>query len=208
MGTTLRWAGRAVALLLAAVLVVLAVVAGRVWWFARQDDRGAADVLVVLGAAQFDGRPSAVFEARLRHAQSLYLDGVAPVVITTGGGQPGDRTTEADAGAHWLTDHGLPGEAVVAVPEGGSTLASLQAVGVRAQEQSWQTAVLVTDPWHALRTESMATDLGLDATSSPTRQGPTVRDRSTQARYVGRETLAYLYWRVLGDRDATGPRAV
>ena len=81
---------------------------GRVWWVARQDDRRASDVIVVLGAAQFDGRPSSVFTARLVHARDLYEDDVAPRIVTVGGNRAGDRFTEASAGKHWLTAHGVP----------------------------------------------------------------------------------------------------
>ena len=179
-----------------------------VWWFARQDQRTAADALVVLGAAQFDGRPSAIFEARLRHAQSLYLDGVAPVVVTVGGSQPGDRLTEAGAGEAWLVDHAVPSSDVVAVPTGSNTLRSMEAVAAEAAARGWGTVVVVTDPWHALRAHDMAEAAGMDAESSPTRQGPSVRDRSTQLRYIARETAAYAYWRLLGESAEAGPRAV
>ena len=72
-------------------LLVLVVTAGRVWWFARQDDRRVSDAIVVLGAAQFDGRPSSVFTARLVHARDLWKDDVAPRIITVGGKRSGDR---------------------------------------------------------------------------------------------------------------------
>ena len=96
---------------------------GRVWWVARQDDRRASDAIVVLGAAQFDGRPSSVFTARLVHARDLYEDDVAPRIVTVGGNRAGDRFTEAAAGKRWLTEHGVPGQhAIVAVATGSDTL--------------------------------------------------------------------------------------
>lgn len=197
---------RVVALLLLAGVVVVGGTATRVWWVARQDERPRSDVIVVLGASQFDGRPSSVFEARLEHARALYDAGVAPRVVTVGGSAPGDRFTEAAAGRTYLLAHGVP--EVVAVGEGRDTLQSLRALSRTMTDRGWHSAVLVTDPWHALRSRRMATDLGLAAVSSPTRQGPSVRSRGTEVRYIARETAAYLYYRVLGRSAEGGPRAV
>lgn len=200
-----RWARRLVSAVVLAVLLVVAGTAVSVWWVARQDDRPRSDAIVVLGASQFDGRPSSVFKARLQHARSLYEDGVAPRVITVGGGRPGDRTTEAEAGAAFLEERGVE---VLAVPEGRNTLQSLEAVEQVMAEEGWETAVLVTDPWHSLRSRSMARAQGIDAQTSPTRAGPSVRTRGTQVRYIARETAAYLYWKALGRSGESGPSAV
>jgi len=190
------------------ILVVLLVVggtAGRVWWVARQDAHPRSDAIVVLGASQFDGKPSTVFRARLLHAKVLFDRGVAPRVVTLGGGAPGDRYTEGEAGARFLRERGVE---AVAVGEGRNTLQSLQALQVEFRARGWTTAVLVTDPWHELRSRRMADDLGIRATTSPTRAGPAVRDRATELRYVARETAAYLYYRVFGASSEAGPRAV
>lgn len=200
-----RWVRRLVTALVLGVLLVLLGTAASVWWTARQDDRPESDVIVVLGAAQFDGRPSSVFKARLQHARELYEDGVAPVVVTVGGGRPGDRTTEAEAGAAFLRERDVD---VLAVPEGRNTLQSMRAVEQLMQQEGWETAVLVTDPWHSLRSRTMARDSGITAETSPTRAGPSVRTRGTQVRYIARETLAYLYYRALGRSGESGPSAV
>ena len=200
-----RWARRLLSLLVLAVLVVLVGTASSIWWVARQDDRPQSDAIIVLGASQFDGRPSSVFKARLQHARALYEDDVAPRVITVGGGAPGDRTTEAEAGAEFLRARDVE---VVAVAEGRNTLESLRAVEELMAEQGWDTAVVVTDPWHSLRSRSLARDVGIDAETSPTRAGPSVRTRGTQLRYIGRETLAYLYYKALGRSGESGPSAV
>jgi uncharacterized SAM-binding protein YcdF (DUF218 family) len=97
---------------------------------------------------------------------------------------------------------------VVAVPEGRNTLQSMEAVHELMSEQGWSTAVLVTDPWHALRTRMMAEAAGISAEVSPTRAGPSVRTRGTQIRYIGRETLALLYWKAFGRSGESGPAAV
>ena len=201
----LRLVRRLVAALVVAVLLVVAGTAVSIWWTARQDDRPRSDAIIVLGASQFDGRPSSVFKARLQHARALWEDGVAPRVVTVGGSRPGDRTTEAEAGAAFLEDRGVD---VVAVPEGRNTLESLEAVEGLMTEQGWSSAVLVTDPWHSLRSRTMARDQGIDAETSPTRAGPSVRTRGTQLRYIARETAAYLYYRVLGRSGEAGPSAV
>ncbi len=201
----LRVARRLVAVVVVAVLLVVGGTAASIWWTARQDDRPRSDAIVVLGASQFDGRPSSVFKARLQHARALWEDGVAPRVVTVGGGQPGDRTTEAEAGAAFLEERGVD---VVAVPEGRNTLESMEAVEALMTEQGWRTAVVVTDPWHSLRSRTMARDQGIDAETSPTRAGPSVRTRGTQVRYIARETAAYLYYRVLGRSGEAGPSAV
>jgi uncharacterized SAM-binding protein YcdF (DUF218 family) len=204
----LRLALKAAAALGVIVLLVLVVTAGRVWWFARQDDRRVSDTIVVLGAAQFDGRPSSVFTARLVHARDLWKDHVAPRIITVGGKRSGDRFTEASAGKIWLTQHGVPADRVVAVGSGSDTLSSVAAVESQMKSEGWSTAVVVTDPWHALRTRAMATDRGMDAAMSPTRQGPAVRQRGTQLRYIARETVAYLYYKVFGTSSGHGSKAV
>jgi vancomycin permeability regulator SanA len=193
---------------LALVLLVLLGTATRVWWFARQDDHRVSDAIVVLGAAQFNGRPSSVFTARLVHARDLYKLKVAPRIITVGGNRVGDQYTEASAGKAWLTQHGVPAARIVAVGTGSDTLTSLKAVEHRMQQGSWSTAVIVTDPWHSLRARAMATDQGIDAAMSPTRQGPAVRQRSTEIRYIARETLAYLYYKVFKKSADSGTNAV
>lgn len=186
-------------LLIGAVLVGLLVVGGtafRVWQVARVDDRRAVDAVVVLGAAQYSGEPSAILAARLRHAQQLWSDGVAPRIVTTGGSRVGDAFTEAEAGRRYLLDRGVPAEAVVAVGQGADTLGSLRAVAGVAETDGWSSALVVSDPWHSLRARTMARDSGLQAWSSPTRSGPVVQTRETQIRYIVRETGALLYYRL------------
>jgi uncharacterized SAM-binding protein YcdF (DUF218 family) len=200
-----RLARRLVAALLLVAVLVVGGTASRVWWVARQDSHPHSDAIVVLGASQYDGTPSSVFRARLLHARQLFDEGVAPRVVTVGGGAPGDRFTEAESGARFLRERGVT---VVAVGTGRNTLQSLQAVEQEFGRQGWRSAVLVTDPWHELRSRRMATDLGIRATTSPTRTGPAVRDRGTELRYVLRETAAYLYYRVFGASSEAGPRAV
>ncbi|HEU5474395.1 MAG TPA: YdcF family protein [Actinophytocola sp.] len=185
-------------LVLGALLIGALVVGGtgiRVWQVARVDDRSPADVAVVLGAAQYDGKPSKIFEARLLHAKELFEQGVAGHIVTGGGRQAGDNYTEADAGARWLTAHGVPRDRVVEVDEGTDTLGTLRAVAEEVRARGWRSAVIVSDPWHSQRARTMAADVGLDAWTSPTHSGPIVQTRETQLRYIVRETAALLYYR-------------
>ncbi|KQX70020.1 hypothetical protein ASD06_00240 [Angustibacter sp. Root456] len=180
-----------VGVLLLAV-VVLAVTAVRVVRQGRSDDARQADAIVVLGAAQFDGRPQEYLVARLQHAQDLYESGTAPRIVTLGGKQPGDRFTEGQAGRAWLVDHGVPASDVVAVGEGNDTLESIQAAAELFDRKGWHDAVVVTDPWHELRSTTMLRDAGVTAYGSPTSTGPSVAGLGVKVRYVGRETVAYL----------------
>jgi uncharacterized SAM-binding protein YcdF (DUF218 family) len=187
---------RVVVAVLVAVLVLGVVTVGQVWWVGRQDDRPRSDALIVLGASQYNGRPSAIFAARLDHALDLYRSGVAPRVITVGGKIPGDQYTEAEAGANYLARHGLPRSALVVVPEGSDTLTSLTAAAGEMNSRSWRSVVLVTDRWHSLRSRTMARDLGLTATTSPAPDGPSVHGAGTQARYILREALGYRFYQL------------
>ncbi|SDG49523.1 YdcF family protein [Klenkia brasiliensis] len=197
--------GRAVGAAVLAVALVVVSTAAAIWWTARQDSEPPSDAIVVLGSAQYNGVPSSIFEARLEHALQLWREGVAPVVVTVGGKRGGDEFTEAEAGRDYLEQAGVPAEDLVPVTDGVDTLESMRLVAAEFGQRGWSTAVLVTDPWHAMRAERMAEDSGIDAASSPTRQGPAVQTRTTQFRYILRETAAYLLYRVTGESVAGAP---
>lgn len=191
-----RWTTRIV---LGAVLIGVVLVGGtalRVWQVARVTDTTPADAIVVLGAAQYDGTPSSVFEARLDQAHKLYEQGVAATIVTVGGKQEGDEYTEAASGRNYLMDQGVPGGAIVAVEEGSDTLLSVEAVSREMGARGLHSAVLVSDPWHSLRTRTMARDAGLDAWTAPTRQGPAVMTRESQLHGIVRETGALLWYQL------------
>ena len=188
-----------VSLLLAAILVVLALTGVAVWRAAHTDDARRiqrADLIIVLGAAQYNGRPSPVFQARLSHAVLLFNDGFATSVLVVGGNKPGDVTTEAETGRSWLVGQGLPVGEVFAEPKGSTTFESLRAAAsfMRAREMS--TAFLVSDPWHNLRIRRMASDLGIRGYVSADFRSAA---KSQWTRFQGyvRETFAYLYYRIL-----------
>lgn len=183
-----------------AAVVVLGVTATAIWRAAHTDDASRidrADVILVLGAAQYDGRPSPVFEGRLEHAALLYREDRADTVVVLGGSRPGDRSSEAEAGRDWLIADGLPAEAVRASPVGGTTLESLEAAVRWMHDQGLDSAFLVSDPWHNLRVKRMASDLGIDAYASATWQSA-ARTEGTRLDGYLRETFAYLYYRAFG----------
>jgi uncharacterized SAM-binding protein YcdF (DUF218 family) len=189
--------GRVVGALVLAVVLLVVSTATAIWWTARQDSRPSADAIVVLGSAQYNGRPSSIFEARLEHAIALYEDGVAPVIVTVGGRAAGDEFTEAEAGAMYLVGSGIPEEAVATSPEGGTSLESLRAAASIMREQDMDSAFLVSDPWHNLRIRRMARDLGIDGYVSATWHSA-AESQSTRLQGYARETFAYLYYRVFG----------
>lgn len=186
----------ALAVFLLAVLATLTILVAYVGFSivsaAHTQDLTHTDALVVLGAAQFDGRPSPVLANRASHALSLYRAGVAPVIVTVGANQPGDRFTEAGSARTWLLAHGVPASALVSVPEGHDTLSSMQALAQVAATHQWDTITVVTDPAHASRSARIANDLGLVAHVAPTQSGP---GSALTLHYVMREIASTLhYW--------------
>lgn len=177
-------------------VVLVGGTAFRVWQVARIDDYSRADAIVVLGAAQYNGTPSPVFAARLGQAYHLYRSGVAPLIITVGGKQVGDNYTEAAAGKKYLQSKGVPANHVLAVETGSDTLKSIEAVSVAMSARQLNSAALVSDPWHSLRTRTMAADNGLDAWTAPTRTGPSVYTRESQFHGITRETGALLWYQL------------
>jgi uncharacterized SAM-binding protein YcdF (DUF218 family) len=185
---------------LVVALGVLGATAVAVWQAAHTDDASRVDrvdAIVVLGAAQYGGRPSPVFAGRLDQGRLLYDQGRAGIVLVLGAGRPGDETTEAEAGRDYLVERGIPPESVVAVPEGGTTFESLRAAARVFDEQGWSTAFLVSDPWHNLRIKRIAGDLGIEGYASATWQSA-ARTEGTRLAGYARETFAYLYYRLFG----------
>jgi uncharacterized SAM-binding protein YcdF (DUF218 family) len=163
---------RAGLVVLLAAVVYYVVTFVQVWWAARQDDTRRSDAIVVLGAAQYNGTPSPVFKARLDHAGDLYDEHVAPLVVVTGGKQPGDKFTEATSGADYLHEKGVPDSAILRETTSHTSWESLAAAARVLRARGEKQVVLVSDPFHALRIRSIASELGLDAVTSPTRTSP------------------------------------
>ena len=189
---------KVVAGLLAAVVLYLAVTFLQVWRAARADEARPAEAIVVFGTAQYNGVPSPVLAARLDHAIELYRKALAPVIVVTGGNQPGDEFTEATASANYLIQRGIPDEDVLREVSGTSSWQSLAAAANFLDDRDISDVLLVSDPFHSLRIRAMAHELGLEARSSPTRTSP-IRGFSA-ARYMVRETVAVAVGRITGFR--------
>ena len=200
----MRLVVRLVALVLAAVLLFLGVTFVQVWRASRRDGARQADAIVVFGAAQYNGRPSAVLRARLDHAVDLYERDLASFVVVTGGRQPGDSQTEAGASAAYLEGKGVPESAVLWEPYGRNSWQQLASAAGILKRRGLEKVVLVTDPFHAERVHEMAEELGLDATVSPTRTSPI--SGATEVRHLVKETVAVAAGRVVGFRRSAGIR--
>lgn len=163
----------------------------RIWQVGQQDERATSvDAVVVMGAAQYDGRPSPVFEARLDHAIELVRSGVAPRLIVTGGRQPGDRFSEAEAARRYAIDRGVPGELILAETSGTDTRSSLVNVAALLDSEGLERAIFVSDRTHMLRVRLLARDLGITGFGSPTASSPIDRDLAARAAATIREIAA------------------
>ncbi len=181
------------------VAVLLAVyVAGtfvQVYRASRHDGATKADAIIVLGAAQYNGRPSPVLKDRLDHAHELYEAELADTIVLTGGRQEGDRFTEATTGYNYLRGEGVPDEALLKEVDGTSTWESLAASARFLVDRGLTRVLLVTDGYHAMRVEAIADELGLDASVSPSTNR---LSRASELRQLLRETAAVSIGRIIG----------
>jgi uncharacterized SAM-binding protein YcdF (DUF218 family) len=191
---------------LASILLATALVgyaAFRIWQVGGQDSRHHADAIVVLGTAQFNGRPSAPLAARLDHAIALYLEGDAPYFITTGGKLPGDWTTEAEVGRKYAIARGVPDSAILMETTGRSTLQSMQNVRAVMEAHGFHSALFVSDRMHMLRVLRLAQDQGIEGWSSPTDTSPDDRGAAMYRAILHELGATALY--VFVDQDSDLP---
>ena len=186
---------RVISFILLLIIVIPLYVAGSIWYTAKNTTTEKSDVILVMGAAQFDGRPSEVLLARLNHAKSIFKAGLAPRIYTVGGGAPGDRTTEAAASKAWLIDNGVNKTNVLAIAKGRDTLSSTKAYVEQMRKAKFSSVVIVTDPYHCYRAIKMAKDRGIKATCSEVESGPAA---NSGIKYLARETGAYLAYVTVG----------
>jgi uncharacterized SAM-binding protein YcdF (DUF218 family) len=170
-----------------------------------RDERQTADAIVVLGAAQFNGTAGGVFAARLEHAVELFDDGVAPLLIVTGGKLPGDRTTESATARRWAIDHGVPAASILGEDHGRTTLESIEAVAAIMRSHDLETAVFVSDETHMLRVLRMASDQGIVAFGSATRTSPTDTDDTRRRNSMLHELAGLAAYYVGGGRLIEDP---
>jgi uncharacterized SAM-binding protein YcdF (DUF218 family) len=167
-----RWSLRILSGVLTLCIIYVAWTCWSVWHYSRVDEAATADAIVVLGAAQYNGTPSPVLAARLDHAAALWEQGLAPVVVVTGGKAQGDTYTEATASARYLGEKGVPDAKVLREVQGRDSWQSLQASARFMRERGIHKVILVSDSFHDARIRAMAKDLDLDPLVSPTRTSP------------------------------------
>ncbi len=170
----------------------------QVWRASYRRDAPQAQAIVVLGAAQYDGTPSPALKARLDHALALWKSGVAPVIVVTGGKQPGDRFTEAASSAKYLIGLGVPDTSIVREIQGRNTYQELSSVALILKANDMNRVVLVSDPFHNLRLGAIADEVGLQATESPSPNSPI--GGMKLAKSMIRETAAVALGRILSYR--------
>jgi uncharacterized SAM-binding protein YcdF (DUF218 family) len=154
------------------------------------DEVRPADVIVVLGAAEYRGKPSPVLEARLNHALVLYLEGKAPLVLTTGGAGGDPLFTEGGVGRAYLAAHGVPPEDIIVENEGESTVQSVVTVGEIMQRMGLHSCIVVSDGYHIYRVKKMLEARGLQVYGSPRPSAPVSRW------LYFRQAIGYVLWRV------------
>ena len=192
-----RFVRRAAAVLLLLAVVYVAVTFVQVWAASRRDDAAPADAILVLGAAQYNGRPSPVFQARLDHAAELYHAGLAPLVVVTGGGAPGDATTEARTADSYLQAAGVPAEALRLEVQGRTSYESLAASARFLIAEGVRSVILVSDGWHLARSADIARSVGLEPLGSPSASRCSW---AGQLRQMVRETAGLAVGRIIGHR--------
>lgn len=198
-----KFAFRFITFLLLVALVVPTWALAKTWYTANNETIRKADAIVVMGAAQLDGRPGEVLTARLKETARIYNSNFAPKIYTLGAGAPGDRFTEARAGRNWLIKNTIPRSAVIEVPYGRDSFRSIKAfskaIKKSKQENEIKDIIIVTDPYHCLRSMTMANDQGFVASCSPTKVGIASLEK-VGFKYLMRETGAYLAYVTLGRR--------
>ncbi len=183
---------RLAALVIGAVVLYVTVTFVQVWQASTRAAARTSDAIIVLGAAQYDGVPSPVLANRLDHAAELYFAEIAPLIVVTGGRQPGDRFTEAEASARYLSSElGVPGQSIQREVQGESSWESLAAAARFLGDAGITRVVLVSDSYHAMRIDGIAHDLGLDAVVSPA-------DGKAGIGELLRETAAVSVGRIIG----------
>jgi uncharacterized SAM-binding protein YcdF (DUF218 family) len=176
-----------VAMVATFALWVISATAVLVW--SSRDEARPAHAIVVLGAAQYAGKPSPVLRARLDHALDLWNRHLASLLILTGGTGSGDTTSEAAVGRNYARKHGVPDSAILVESDGRTTSASMRAVAGMLEVRGLQSALLVSDPFHMLRLRILARRFGFTPYTSPTRTSPISPNREERWKYIFSESL-------------------
>lgn len=192
---------RLVIIALLTVFVLWLVSAASVLMWSRRDEARPAQAIVVLGAAQYAGRPSPVLRARLDHALELWSNHLSSLLILTGGTGTGDTTSEAAVGRNYAKKHGVPDTAILVENEGRTTSESMRAVAGMLEVRGLHSALLVSDPFHMLRLRILARRFGVTPFTSPTKTSPIALNREEWWKYIFSESvkapLAFFFERKL-----------
>jgi uncharacterized SAM-binding protein YcdF (DUF218 family) len=188
--------------LLLTVGVVLAAALGWVLWvdeqirfYAHRDEARPAHAIAVFGAAEYDGRPSPVLRARLDHALELYRRGLAPLMITLGGGDPADRHSEGGVGHDYLLAHGVPEKAIIAETQSDNTEQSAERLAVIARVNGLKTIVVVSDGTHLFRVHAICEHDGLQVYTSPRPVGRSI-PKEQRIKRLTHEIVSYTAWKM------------
>jgi uncharacterized SAM-binding protein YcdF (DUF218 family) len=181
--------------------LVAAFIVAYLLWIARQieqqssqEEEKPADVIVVLGAAEYRGKPSPVFKARLNHALVLYLRGFSPYILTTGGSGGDPVFTESEVGRAYLTQHGIPSEAILVEPAGSTTAQSIAGVVEIMRRMNLHSCIVVSDGYHIFRVKRMLEGQGILVYGSPRPSGITNK-RSLEWLYF-KQAVGYTLWQI------------
>ncbi|MEI8222544.1 MAG: YdcF family protein [Actinomycetes bacterium] len=188
------WIRKIISLVLLIVLLTPAYVALQVYNTGHNATPTKSDAIVIMGAAQNNGTPTPILQARIEEAKRLYKEGYAPRILTVGANQKGDLWTEAQASVRALAKGQIPKSVLNAVNLGKDTLSSTIAYVDVMKAKGYKSVIIVTDAYHCYRAIAMATDLGVKATCSPAKTGPASVEK-TNWRYIARETGAYLAYK-------------
>ena len=180
---------RFLTILVVVVFVLWIVSVSAVVMWSGRDEARPAQAIVVLGAAQYAGKPSPVLRARLDHALDLWNRHLASLLILTGGTGAGDTTSEADVGRSYARRHGVPDSAILVENAGRTTSESMRAVAGMLEVRGLQSALLVSDPFHMLRLRILARRFGFTPYTSPTRTSPISPNREERWKYIFSESL-------------------
>lgn len=186
---------------LAGILVWLALVA-LVLLAGNWPELERSDAIVVMGAAQYNGRPSPVLRSRVDHAIDLYRRGLAPRILFTGGVGTGDTLSEADVARRYALDLGVPDSAILVENRSRTSAESIGEAARILHDRSMESALLVSDPFHMLRLEMLARRGGLEGNRAPVPRGPIERNASLSLRYVLRESVLAPFAALQGPRPA------
>lgn len=186
--------------LLAGVVLLWLASLGLVLAAGARPELREADAIVVLGAAQYNGRPSPVFKARLDHALALYRQGLAPRLVFTGGVGVGDTVSEAEVARRYALAQGVPDSVILTERVGRTSAESIAGAAELLRERNLRTALIVSDSYHMLRTELLARRSGIQPLRAPAPEAPIDRTAATRWRFILRESVLFPAAVVLGAR--------